>query len=140
MIDLYFIGIGMGNPDHLTRQAIAELQTADVILIPHKGAQKSDLADLRKTICEKCLDPIPPLVYFDLPKRDSKTKTYLEGVVDWHSAIAKTWQDTLHRTLPNGGKAALMIWGDPSLYDSSLRIAQRLNPRKAAISITGFRD
>ncbi|MDB2417484.1 precorrin-6A synthase (deacetylating) [Paracoccaceae bacterium] len=136
MIDLYFIGIGMGNPDHLTRQAIAELQTADVILIPHKGAQKSDLADLRKTICEKCLEPIPPLVYFNLPKRDSKTKTYLEGVVDWHSAIAKTWQDTLHRTLPNGGKAALMIWGDPSLYDSSLRIAQRLNPRKAAIRIT----
>ena len=136
MIDLYFIGIGMGNPDHLTRQAIAELQTADVILIPHKGAQKSDLADLRKTICEKCLDPIPPLVYFDLPKRDSKTKTYLEGVVDWHSEIAKTWQETLHRTLPNGGKAALMIWGDPSLYDSSLRIAQRLNPRKAAIRIT----
>jgi precorrin-6A synthase len=44
MIDLYFIGIGMGNPDHLTRQAIAELQTADVILIPRKGAQKSDLA------------------------------------------------------------------------------------------------
>lgn len=81
MIDLYFIGIGMGNPDHLTRQAIAELQTADVILIPHKGAQKSDLADLRKTICEKCLEPIPPLVYFDLPKRDSKTKTYLEGLL-----------------------------------------------------------
>ena len=136
MIDLYFIGIGMGNPDHLTRQAIAELQTADVILIPRKGAQKSDLADLRKTICEKCLDPIPPLVYFDLPKRDAKTKAYLDGVVDWHSAIAKTWRNTLHKTLPNGGKAALMIWGDPSLYDSSLRIAERLNTPNGAISIT----
>ncbi len=27
-----------------------------------------------------------------------------------------------------GGRVALLIWGDPSLYDSSLRIARRLDP------------
>ncbi|MBT6544950.1 MAG: precorrin-6A synthase (deacetylating), partial [Rhodobacteraceae bacterium] len=34
MIILHFIGIGMGNPDHLTTQAVRELNQADVILVP----------------------------------------------------------------------------------------------------------
>ena len=47
MIDLHLIGIGTGNPDHLTgqaRRAIAAGRSCS--LVPHK-AGKSDLADLR---------------------------------------------------------------------------------------------
>ena len=51
MIILHFIGIGMGNPDHLTTQAVRELNQADVILVPKKGSDKADLADLRRQIC-----------------------------------------------------------------------------------------
>ena len=47
MITLELIGIGTGNPDHLTGQAIAALNKADLVMIPSKGAQKADLADLR---------------------------------------------------------------------------------------------
>ena len=47
MIDLFLVGIGMGNPDHLTAQAVGALRSADLILIPEKGDKKSDLADLR---------------------------------------------------------------------------------------------
>ena len=62
MIALHFIGIGMGNPDHLTAQAIRELNQADVIIVPRKGADKADLADLRRQICDKVLQHPVPIV------------------------------------------------------------------------------
>jgi precorrin-6A synthase len=126
MIELALVGIGTGNPDHLTLQAIRTLQSADVVLLPRKGASKADLADLRRTICEQHLTAQTRVVEFDLPVRDASTPDYLDGVNDWHDAIAAVWAALLTSHLPKGGRAALMVWGDPSLYDSSLRIAERL--------------
>lgn len=135
MIELYLVGIGMGNPSHVTRAAIEALQSADLILIPNKGVTKADLADLRSEICQKLLLPVPPIGYFDLPSRNPAEPDYLKRVNDWHDAIAGLWQETIQTNCPNGGKIALMIWGDPSLYDSSLRIAERLKAKNAAVKI-----
>ena len=135
MIDLVLVGIGMGNPDHLTGQAIKALQNADLILIPEKGNEKSDLADLRAVICEKLLSPIPQISRFRLPVRDPKESSYLKRVTDWHEKIALLWRDEIFKHCPNGGRVALMIWGDPSLYDSSLRIANRLIAEEQKVSI-----
>ena len=135
MIDLVLVGIGMGNPDHLTGQAIKALQNADLILIPEKGNEKSDLADLTAVICEKLLSPIPQIALFRLPVRDPKESSYLKRVTDWHEKIALLWRDEIFKHCPNGGRVALMIWGDPSLYDSSLRIANRLIAEEQKVSI-----
>jgi precorrin-6A synthase len=132
MIELYLVGIGMGNPSHLTGAAIEALQLADLILIPNKGEAK---ADLRSDICEKLLLPIPQITYFSLPSRDPKEPDYLKRVSDWHDSIASLWQNTILSNRPNGGKVELMIWGDPSLYDSSLRIAERLQTKDHALKI-----
>ena len=43
-IDLYLVGIGTGNPEHVTQQAINVLRSSDIILVPNKGSEKSDLA------------------------------------------------------------------------------------------------
>jgi precorrin-6A synthase len=48
-------------------------------------------------------------------------------VNDWHDAIAAVWAEAIAAHLPSGGDVALMVWGDPSLYDSTLRIAARLS-------------
>ena len=48
MEKLVLIGIGTGNPDHLTLQAVKAMRGADLILIPKKGPDKSDLAGLRQ--------------------------------------------------------------------------------------------
>jgi precorrin-6A synthase len=125
MIDLHLIGIGTGNPDHLTRAAIRALNTADLLLVPHKGDDKADLADLRHMICAQVLERDLPIVGFDLPTR-ATDRPYLDAVSDWHDAIAACWRATIAAHLPQGGHVGLMVWGDPSLYDSSLRIAARL--------------
>lgn len=125
MIELDLIGIGTGNPDHLTAQAIRAMNEADLILLPRKGSAKSDLADLRRTICATVLTRPVRIVEFDMPVR-ADDGDYARAVNDWHDAIATVWREQIAAHLPHGGRLALLVWGDPSLYDSTLRIAERL--------------
>jgi precorrin-6A synthase len=126
-IDLCLVGIGTGNPDHVTRQGARALNAADLILVPHKGAGKADLAELRLQLCKELVtNPATQVVGFDMPVRDGDDPDYPAAVNRWHDAIAKVWLATIRSHLPAGGRVALLVWGDPSLYDSTLRIAERL--------------
>lgn len=139
VIDLHLIGIGTGNPDHLTMAAMRAMNDAELILLPRKGRQaggegdgRSDLVDLRRTICDAVLTQPVRVVEFDLPERDTDVP-YIEAVRDWHAAIAAAWRAEIEAHLPQGGKLALLVWGDPSLYDSTLRIAARLQREGLAL-------
>ncbi|WP_037254650.1 precorrin-6A synthase (deacetylating) [Roseobacter sp. SK209-2-6] len=127
MIELTLIGIGTGNPQHMTLQAIEALNAQDLILIPNKGAGKDDLAGLRLEICKEAIRGSGPrIVEFTLPVRDEATQSYRKRVDDWHDAIAEIWWQNITDHLPEGGKVGFLVWGDPSLYDSTMRIAERL--------------
>jgi len=134
VIDLHLIGIGTGNPDHLTRAAEAAMNAADVILLPRKRAAAADLIVLRREICARVLTGATRVVEFDLPERDG-AGAYLVAVGDWHDAIAACWATQIAAQLPDGGRLALLVWGDPSLYDSSLRIAERLRADGIALRV-----
>ncbi|MEO1317555.1 MAG: precorrin-6A synthase (deacetylating) [Pseudomonadota bacterium] len=125
MHELALVGVGSAHPDHVTPAARRTLMEADLILLPHKGAEKADLADLRQALLAG-LGAQATIVEFEMPARDRDGPDYLAGVEDWHDRVAGAWAGCLRSGLPHGGRAALMIWGDPSLYDSSLRIANRL--------------
>ncbi|MBO9472679.1 precorrin-6A synthase (deacetylating) [Shimia sp. R10_1] len=135
MTTLSLVGIGSGNPDHLTRQALKTLEAADVILLPRKGDEKTELADLRRMIAAELLTTAPRIVEFDYPVRDADTPKYLDGVNTWHDALAAIWQDLIATHAPADGHVALMVWGDPSLYDSTLRIADRLIARGIPLTV-----
>ena len=62
MFDLSLIGIGTGNPDHLTFQGAQAIRNADLILIPRKGDNKADLAELREQIIDHVSDGKPPRI------------------------------------------------------------------------------
>ncbi|WP_019833052.1 precorrin-6A synthase (deacetylating) [Sphingomonas sp. PR090111-T3T-6A] len=132
MIRLALVGIGTGNPDHLTLAAIKAMNAADLILLPRKEDAKSDLLDLRRTICAELLTGPARVVEFDMPER-AATLPYLEAVDAWHDAIAAIWMREIGRHLPEGGSVALLVWGDPSLYDSSLRISTRLGAAEVQV-------
>ncbi len=123
MIALQLIGIGTGNPAHLTGEAVALLNTADLILLPRKE-NAPELAELRRSICAAVLTRPIAIAEFDMPVRAGKS--YVQAVQDWHDAIADAWVRAIRTHLPHGGSVALLVWGDPSLYDSTLRIAARL--------------
>jgi precorrin-6A synthase len=129
MLTLVLIGIGCGDPEQLTLAAIRAINKADLVLIPRKGMEKSDLSDLRRAICAEVLtNEKTRVVEFDLPVRNSGDEDYRTGVDEWHDAVAATWSREIANHLGDQGRVALLIWGDPSLYDSSLRIAGRLEP------------
>ncbi len=136
METLLLIGIGTGNPDHLTLQAIKALNSADLILIPQKGPAKEDLAELRREICDAALTRPVPVEAFDMPVRDASAD-YRHGVDAWHDAIAAAWSAAVARH-PGASRVALLVWGDPSLYDSTLRIAGRLAPRPVIEVVPGI--
>lgn len=125
-LQIVLVGIGTGNPDHLTAQAAAALNGADLILIPRKGADKADLADVRHLILSRVLTRAVPVAEFDMPTR-SAGAGYRRGVEDWHDAIAERWRQAITRHDGPKARVALMVWGDPMLYDSTLRIAGRLS-------------
>jgi precorrin-6A synthase len=60
-----------------------------------------------------------------MPVRDAGA-VYARAVDDWHAEIAAEWRARIAEHLPAGGRLALLVWGDPSLYDSTIRIADRL--------------
>ena len=137
MTTLSLIGIGTGNPDHLTLQAIREINAADLVLIPRKGEGKADLAELRRAILREVLtNPSTRVVEFDLPVRDETVPDYRARVDGWHDAIAGVWQAAMGS--PRPARVALLVWGDPSLYDSTLRIASRLRPLPEVKVIPGI--
>ncbi len=125
MIALTLIGMGSGSPQHLTLEGVAALKAADLILLPDKGDEKAELLAVRESLCADILGAHPKTVHFTIPQR-ADDPSYLQAVHHWHDAIAARWQAQITKHLPKGGQVALLIWGDPSLYDSSLRIAERL--------------
>ena len=116
------IGIGAGDLDYVTAQAVDALNDTQVFFAMDKGAQKDDLVALRRLICERFIRE-PGYRFVELPDPPrAKDGDYRQAVADWHAARAAVWADAIERELEDGGVGAFLAWGDPSLYDSTLRI------------------
>lgn len=119
---IHVIGIGVGDPDHVTTQAIRALNDTRVFFAMDKGAAKSDLVDLRREVCRRFIaEPNYRFVELPDPVRDADVD-YTTAVADWHAARARLWAQAIETELPAGEVGAFLAWGDPSLYDSTLRI------------------
>ncbi|MEY4513199.1 MAG: hypothetical protein RLZZ450_5321 [Pseudomonadota bacterium] len=127
---LLIIGMGAGNPDHLTLQAVRALNTVDVFFVLDKGQQKGDLARLRKELCARHIaDPSYRTVDVTDPVRDETIVDYGERVERWHRERAGIFEALLTNELGDDEVGGLLVWGDPSLYDSTLRVVERVLAR-----------
>ncbi|ASY64370.1 Precorrin-6A synthase [Sinorhizobium sojae CCBAU 05684] len=130
MRHILIIGIGAGNPEHMTVQAINALNRADVLFIPTKGAKKAELAEVRRDICARYVTrPGSRTVEFAVPMRRTEGRSYTDSVDEWHASIATAYEDLLERELSDGQTGAFLVWGDPMLYDSTIRIIERVRAR-----------
>jgi precorrin-6A synthase len=126
---IHVIGIGAGDPEYVTAQAVAALNDTQVFFAMDKGEAKSDLVALRRQICERFIrEPGYRFVELADPPR-AKDTDYREAVTDWHAARADVWADAIDRELGPDGVGAFLAWGDPSLYDSTLRILDTVAAR-----------
>jgi len=128
MRKIFIIGIGAGNPDYLTIQAIDALNKVDVFFIPDKGAEKAALQLLRTDICKRFIkDRAYRFVEVQVPKRAEDFSDYKANVAEWHAAIEANYARLLRDELGEDECAGFLVWGDPALYDSTLRIIERIH-------------
>ncbi len=133
MRKIYVIGIGVGDPDHMTMQAIRALNQASVLFIPDKGEEKAALRDLRTSICERFIEkPGYRTIAVDVPQRNA-SGDYLAGVDEWHGRLAGIYGALFMRELGENDLGAVLVWGDPAIYDSTLRIIERMRTRGLAL-------
>jgi precorrin-6A synthase len=130
---IFVIGIGVGDPDHMTMQAIKALNQVDVFFIPDKGTEKAALRDLRTTICQRFIESADyRTVDVAIPER-ATAGDYLDGVDDWHGRLADIYGGLFARELGESDVGGLLVWGDPAIYDSTLRIIERLRAKGLAL-------
>lgn len=128
MRHIHVIGIGAGNPDHASVQAIEAMRTTDVFFVLDKGDDKADLLAVRRELCDRHLDPgTYRWVEIADPPRDRTPDDYDAEVRRWHAARADALAAALTGELGDDGTGAFLVWGDPSLYDSTLRILDDLH-------------
>jgi precorrin-6A synthase len=131
MRKLKLIGIGAGNPDYITMQAVNALKQVDVVFVTDKGNDTADLLRARKDICERYMQAKPyRTIEIQDPERDRSGSAYRPAVAAWHEKRAVLYEQIIREQLPDGECGAFLVWGDPSLYDSTLRIIDRVAARR----------
>jgi len=127
MKKVFVIGIGAGNPDYMTIQAINALNEVDVFFIIDKGKQKDDLGRLRREICGRFIkDPDYRLFEVQDPERDRTPSAYAAEVAAWREKRVALYRSMIADELKDGECGAFLVWGDPSLYDGTLGILQQI--------------
>ncbi len=130
MRKLFVIGIGTGDPDHVTVQAIKAMNRADVVFLLDKGDEKAELSRVRREICERYIEQQAyRTVQIEDRPRDEQISGYVERVEEWHERRLAAYEQKVEEELAVDGTGVILVWGDPSLYDSTLRILERMQER-----------
>lgn len=129
MKQILLIGIGAGDPDYVTIQAVKALNRVDVFFVLDKGEVKQDLVDVRQEILDRHVERSYRVVEARDPERDRSTPAYAEAVHDWRRRRADVCEELIRTELADGETGAFLVWGDPSLYDSTLAIVEDILAR-----------
>ncbi|GLK86354.1 precorrin-6A synthase (deacetylating) [Ancylobacter defluvii] len=123
------IGIGMGDPAALTLRAVEAINRADVFVLLDKGEAAAELIAMREAILAAHRRAPWRTVTLASPARGQEGRDtsggYRAGVEAWHGARAALLARAIAEEVPEGGTGALLVWGDPMLYDSTLRVLER---------------
>lgn len=129
------IGIGAGDPEQITVQAINALNRVDVVLVLDKGRDSHQLVDLRAEVCRRYLTERPyRIIEVPDPRRPRKADGYTQdeyeaAVRTWHGQRAAALEEMLLTEVGEDGCAAFLVVGDPSLYDSTIRVIHSILDR-----------
>jgi precorrin-6A synthase len=126
------IGIGAGDPEYVTAQAARAMGETDVFFVLDKGEALADLAALRREVLGRSATRPGHRVVeaADVP-RDLGGSSYGADVGGWHDKRAGLVERLLDGELADGETGAFLVWGDPGLYDSTLRVLDEVAARGA---------
>lgn len=134
---VYVIGIGAGDPEHLTLQAVAAMNRVDVFFTIDKGGATADLADLRKQLLDRHVTRPHRVVTAPEVPRDRDPTAYVDTAVEWQARRGALYAGMLENELADGETGGFLVWGDPSLYDGTLNLLQGIDGLEV-VSIPGI--
>jgi precorrin-6A synthase len=131
------IGVGPGDPDLVTLEAVAAMRSVDFFVVTDKsGTVKKGMPDPLVHARERLLDrhlerPAVVVKVDDAPRerREEFTGTdddYRAAVAAWHAARVEKYVDAL---AAHDGDAGFLVWGDPAFYDSTIRVVDAIAER-----------
>jgi precorrin-6A synthase len=124
MKTILIIGIGAGNPEHITIQAVNALNRVDVVFIMDKGEAKGGMIDLRKDICARFIAAGRSYRFATAqsPQWNRNSGEYNAVIDDLNRDKRAVFEQMIAAELKDGETGGVLVWGDPSLYDSTIRI------------------
>jgi precorrin-6A synthase len=138
---VYVIGIGAGNPEHLTLQAVAAMNRVDVFFTIDKGEATADLAALRAELLARHVTRPHRVVTAPEVPRDRDPAEYVDTANRWQLRRGMLYEGMIAQELRPGETGAFLVWGDPALYDGTLpllrRIAERSHDALRIVSVPG---
>ncbi|WP_133875142.1 precorrin-6A synthase (deacetylating) [Paractinoplanes brasiliensis] len=111
MRKIFLIGLGAGDPDHLTLQAAKAIGRTDVFFLLDDGEPRASLADLRERIVRG----------YSKPSRRT--------VAGRSPADSQAAERMLAEHLKEDETGSFLVWGDPTLYDLSPAILEEVLAR-----------
>ncbi|GAA4930205.1 precorrin-6A synthase (deacetylating) [Actinoplanes utahensis] len=131
MRKIYVVGIGAGDPDHLTLQAAKAIGRTNVFFLLDKGEAKASLVELRERLIKHYGHPHKRIVEGRDPDRDRTPADYTGTVADWRHRRSLVLEELITEHLGDAEIGSILVWGDPSLYDSTIAILEEILERGA---------
>lgn len=121
------IGVGAGDPDYVTMQAVKALNRVDAFFLMDKGASKDKLIAVRKLICERFITGRAyRFVDGTNPERERGVDDYEASIGDLNARKQAVFERMIADDLADGECGGILVWGDPMLYDSTIRIVEAI--------------
>ncbi len=125
--ELLLIGIGAGDPDWLTLEAVRAIQRLDVLFVVLKEREKDDLVQARRAVIEAHrAAPLRTVELRDPPRPWRTAEDYDAAVARWRAERRAQWSAAVRDELVGGQVGGFLVWGDPGLYESTLAIVDEL--------------
>ena len=127
--ELVLIGIGAGDPGWLTLEAVAAIRALDVLFVVVKEDEYDEPVSFRRSLVAQHRPEASGLRVVELhdpPRPWQTTPDYPAAVRRWRDQRLAAWSDAVATHLGAGQVGGFLVWGDPSLYESTLAIVEHL--------------
>ncbi len=139
MKKILVIGIGVGDPDQLTVRAVQALNRVDVFFLLDKGETKGKLRAVREEILRRHVrNRSWRVAQESSPPRDPKPADYRASVADLNREKQASFARLIESGMRDGETGAFLVWGDPMLYDSTIRNLDALQAAGVALDVEVF--
>ena len=126
--ELVLVGIGAGDPDWVTVEAVHAIEELDVLFIVLKQDGLDELVEARRVVIDRHRTrPLRTVELCDPPRPWRSALDYKAAVAGWRTQRLRQWSEAVAAELDEGQTGGFLVWGDPSLYESILAIVNDIS-------------